>query len=73
MPLYYYVLLTIFKDLIIRGYLPVIVGFPHLNILQVFLYGKECKLLHRLTRSKSIPYPGSHYCHFLGAADKSIL
>ncbi len=41
MPLYYCVLLTIFKDLTTRGNLPAIVGSPHLNILQVFPYGEK--------------------------------
>ena len=46
MPLYYCVLLTIFKDLTTRGNLLAIVGLLHLNILQVFPYGEKRRLLH---------------------------
>ena len=46
MPLYYCVLLTIFKDLTTRGNLLAIVGVLHLNILQVFPYGEKRRLLH---------------------------
>ena len=41
MPLYYCMLLTIFKGLTTRGNLLAIVGLLHLNILQVFPYGEN--------------------------------
>lgn len=46
MPLYYCMLLTIFKGLTTRGNLLAIVGVLHLNILQVFPYGEKRRLLH---------------------------
>ena len=57
MPLYYCVLLTIFKDLTTRGNLPAIVGSPHLNILQVFPYGDVYKRQYQ-----GYPFQGTSIC-----------
>ena len=57
MPLYYCVLLTIFKDLTTRGNLLAIVGVLHLNILQVFPYGEKRRLIHWLTKKYKYTLP----------------